>query len=131
MESTHTSRAGRGAPPFVGGRFGSTTRMSNSKRMLHFVAVLPGSFLVFAMAWLFIAPTTLYYCWDDAPPFLISWAPPFIHPEFNSLDGNLRDYYRVPEWAVYTVWFTFISGVFVIPALLVWRRPKSGGTRAA
>src|SRR5262249_32443011 len=65
------------------------------------------------------APRALYYCWDDAPPFLISWAPPFIHPE--SFDGILRDYYRAPEWVVYTLWLAFISGVVVLPALFVWR----------
>jgi hypothetical protein len=26
----------------------------------------------------------LYDCWDDAPPFAISWTPPFIHPWANS-----------------------------------------------
>jgi len=105
--------------------------MRTSKRILHYVAVLPVSFLVFATAWLFIAPTTLYHCWDEAPPFLISWTPPFIHPESNSLDGTLRDYYRAPEWIVYLVWFTFIAGVFVLPALLVWRRRSRRGVTNA
>ena len=110
---------------------GGITRMTTSKRILVYVAGLPVSFLLFATAWLFIAPTMLYHCWDDAPPFAISWSPPFIHPWADSLDGRLRDYYRAPEWVVYSVWFTFIGGVFVLPALLVSRRSPRGVTNAA
>jgi len=106
-------------------------RMSTSNRILVYVAGLPISFLLFATAWLFIAPNMLYHCWDDAPPFLISWMPPFIHPESNSLDGALRDYYRAPEWVVYIVWFAFVAGVFVLPALLVLRRSQREVTNAA
>ena len=73
------------------------------KRIYLFAALLPVSFLLFAMAWLIIAPEHLYHCWDDAPPFLISWAPPFIHPWANSINGNLSDYFIAPEWP-YT-WF--------------------------
>jgi hypothetical protein len=101
--------------------------MSTTKRILVYVAGLPVSFLLFATAWPFIAPRMLYHCWDDAPP----WMPPFIHPESNSLDGVLRDYYRAPEWVVYTVWFAFIAGVFVLPVLLVWRRSRTGVAHAA
>jgi hypothetical protein len=80
---------------------------------------------------MFIAPTALFHCWDDAPPFAISWAPPFIHPWANSLDGNLSDYYIAPEWIVYAVWFAFIAGVVLLPTLFVWRASRRGATYAA
>jgi len=91
------------------------------KRILIFVALLPVSFLFFAAAWLRIAPTYLYHCWDDCPPFVISWCPPFIHPWANSTDGKLRDYYLAPEWLVYAVWIAFIVGTLLLPAVFVWR----------
>ena len=105
--------------------------MSTSKRVVLYLAALPGSFLFFAIAWMLIAPTALYYCWDDARPFGISWVPPFIHPWGGSLDGKLRDYYRAPEWVVYAVWFAFVAAVFVLPALLVSRRSGRGVTNDA
>src|SRR5271157_1376352 len=55
---------------------GNLVRMNTEKRILAFFALLPFSFLFFALAWLLIAPEHLYHCWDDAPPFLISWFPP-------------------------------------------------------
>ncbi len=97
------------------------------KRIYLFAALLPVSFLLFAMAWLIIAPEHLYHCWDDAPPFLISWAPPFIHPWANSINGNLSDYFIAPEWAVYLVWSAFVAGTFFVPALFVWRIVRNGG----
>jgi hypothetical protein len=91
------------------------------KRILTFFAVLPFSFLLFAVAWALIAPEHLYHCWDDAPPFLISWCPPFIHPWANSTDGNLRDYFIWPGWAVYALWLAFLAAIFLIPAFVAWR----------
>ena len=91
------------------------------KRIYLYGALLPCSALLFALAWIFIAPGHLYYCWDDAPPFVISWFPPFNHPWANSLDGRLRDYYIWPEWTVYTVWILLAVGIFLLPAILVWR----------
>lgn len=89
-----------------------------------YLALCPFSLLLFATAWLFIAPNYLYHCWDDAPPILTSWFPPFIHPRANSTDGKLRDYYLAPEWCVYLVWLLFIAGIFLVPALVVWRRKR-------
>jgi hypothetical protein len=99
--------------------------MIATKRILIYLALLPFSFLLFALGWLFIGPSCLYHCWDDAPPFVISWCPPFIHPWANSADGKLRDYYLAPEWFVYLVWFLFIAGIFLLPALLVWRLARN------
>ena len=96
------------------------------KRLSFYLALLPFSFLFFTVAWMFIAPEHLYYCWDDVPPFLISWCPPFIHPWANSLDGNLRDYYIWPEWAVYAAWYGFLTGIFLFPALLTWLFVRRG-----
>jgi hypothetical protein len=96
------------------------------KRILIYLALLPVSLVGFAVAWALIAPSCLYYCWDDAPPFAVSWYPPFIHPWADSLDGKLHDFYRVPEWLVYAVWFLFIAGMFVIPAIVVWRFVRRG-----
>jgi hypothetical protein len=97
-----------------------------SKRILVFLALLPFSFLLFAIAWLLLAPEHLYHCWDDAPPFVISWCPPFIHPWADSADGNLRDYFIWPAWSVYLVWFSFVAGIFFLPALSAWRFVKRG-----
>ena len=101
--------------------FGRITRMAFLKRILVYVVTLPFSILLVAVAWLFLAPERLYHCWDDAPPFLISWYPPFIHPESNSLDGNLRDYYLWPEWTVYCIWFSFVGLAFLLPAFVAWQ----------
>jgi hypothetical protein len=90
-------------------------------RILIFLALLPISFLLFAGAWLCIAPTYLYHCWDDFPPFAMSWYPPFIHPWADSADGKLRDYFLASPWLVYTVWITFVVGIPLLPALFVWR----------
>jgi hypothetical protein len=102
--------------------------MVATKRILIYLGLLPFSFLFFALGWLFIAPSSLYHCWDDAPPFVISWYPPFIHPWADSTDGKLRDYYLVPEWVVYLVWLSFIAGVFLLPALVVWRAMRRRDT---
>ncbi|HEV2207362.1 MAG TPA: hypothetical protein VG167_01200 [Verrucomicrobiae bacterium] len=99
--------------------------MNATRCILLYLALCPFSFLLFAIAWLVVAPNYLYHCWDDAPPFVISWFPPFIHPWANSADGNLRDYYLAPEWVVYLVWLTFIAGIFVLPALVTWRRLRN------
>ena len=88
------------------------------------MALLPVSFLCFAVVWALVAPLCLYHCWDDAPPFAISWHPPFIHPWANSADGKLADYFISPEWVVYTVWVLFVVGIFILPALAVWRFVK-------
>jgi hypothetical protein len=80
------------------------------------------SFPLFAVTWAFAAPGHLYYCWDDAPPFMVSWYPPFIHPWANSSDGNLVDMYLVPGWLVYLAWFFFVAGAFLLPAIYAWRR---------
>lgn len=95
--------------------------MTFLKRILVYLALLSVSFVGFAVAWALLAPSCLYYCWDDAPPFAVSWYPPFIHPWADSVDGALRDFYRVPEWLVYTVWLAFIAGVFLVPAFVIWR----------
>ena len=105
--------------------------METLKRILVYLAMLPFSFLFFAFAWLFIAPTCLYYCWDDAARFVISWHPQFIHQWANSADGKLRDYYLSPEWVVYSVWIIFIAGTFLLPTLFVWRRLRNARTHAA
>ena len=110
---------------------GGIERMLIEKRILTFLAVLPFSFLFFVVAWAFIAPGHLYYCWDDFWPFLISWHPPFIHPWANSADGQLRDYYIWPGWAVYAVWYAFIAGIFLIPAFVAWRAVRKGDDDAA
>ena len=99
-----------------------------TKRILSYLALLPFSFFLFALGWLVIAPTHLYHCWDDCPPFVISWCPPFIHPWANSMDGNLRDYYLAPEWLVYLVWLSFIAGIFLLPAFVAWRLGRKGDT---
>ena len=62
--------------------------MIPTKRILVYLALLPFSFLLFALGWMFVAPSCLYHCWDDAPPFVISWYPPFIHPWADSTDGK-------------------------------------------
>ena len=100
---------------------GDVTRMMFLKRILIYLGLLPVSFVAFAVAWALLAPSCLYHCWDDAPPFLVSWCPPFIHPWADSLDGKLHNFYHVPEWLVYSVWLLFIAGVFLVPAFVVWR----------
>ena len=95
--------------------------MTFLKRMLIYLALLPVSCVGFAVAWALLAPSCLYYCWDDAPPFAGSWYPPFIHLWADSLDGKLHDFYRVPEWLVYSVWLLFIAGVLLVPAFVIWR----------
>jgi len=102
--------------------------MVATKRIQIYLAMLPFSFLLFALGWLLVAPSHLYHCWDDAPPFVISWYPPFIHAWADSADGKLRDYYLVPEWVVYLVWLLFIAGIVVVPALVVWRLARNGDT---
>src|SRR5688572_2498304 len=94
-------------------------RMRTSTRIFLYAGLVPLSFLLVATAWLVVAPGHLYHCWDDAPPFAISWYPPFIHSQFDSLDGNLRDYYIWPEWAVYSVWFAFVAIAFLLPGVAV------------
>ena len=84
-------------------------------------------FPLFAITWALVAPGHLYYCWDDAPPFLVSWYPPFIHPWANSTDGKLVDYYIAPGWVVYLVWFSFVAGVFLLPAVYAWRGGRRRG----
>lgn len=92
-----------------------------------YLVALPFSFALFAATWALVAPGHLYYCWDDAPPFMVSWYPPFIHPWANSTDGKLTDYYVVPGWVVYLVWFAFIANMFLLPAIYAWRgRPRRG-----
>jgi hypothetical protein len=93
-----------------------------------YLFALPFSFGLFAIAWALLAPGHLYYCWDDAAPFLVSWYPPFIHPWANSTDGNLVDRYIAPVWVVYVVWLSFVAGAFVLPAVFAWRggRQKRG-----
>ena len=93
-----------------------------------YLFALPFSFGLFAIAWALLAPGRLYYCWDDAPPFLVSWYPPFIHLWANSTDGKLIDKYLVPGFVVYLVWFSFLAGAFLLPAIFAWRR---GGRRGA
>ena len=95
--------------------------MHIESRILTFLALLPFSFLLFAVAWLLIAPEHLYHCSDDFPPFVISWCPPFIHPWANSTDGKLRDYFVWPQWSVYLIWFSFVVGVFLLPAFGAWK----------
>ena len=85
------------------------------------------SFPLFAITWALVAPGHLYYCWDDAPPFLISWYPPFIHTWANSTDGKLIDKYLVPGWVVYLVWFSFLACAFLLPAIFAWRRGRRRG----
>jgi hypothetical protein len=104
--------------------------MHFERRALVFMALLPFSFVFFAIAWLIIAPGHLYYCWDDAPPFVISWCPPFIHPWADSADGKLRDYFIWPAWSVYLVWISFLAGVFLVPALGAWKFVKRGNDEA-
>jgi len=84
----------------------------------YYLGFLAPSLFVAAIIWLRVAPDRLYYCWDDAPPLLISWAPSFVHPWANT--GNLRDYFIWPWWAVYLVWFTLAAAAFLVPALIVW-----------
>src|SRR5689334_22617668 len=100
--------------------------MQMERRMLVFLALLPFSFLFFAVGWLFVAPEHLYHCRDDVWPFLISWRPPFIHPWANLADDILRDYFVWPEWSVYLVWFSFVGGVFLVPAFGAWRLVSRG-----
>jgi hypothetical protein len=90
--------------------------MLTYRRILSYVAVLPFTLVIFGSAWALIAPERLYHCWDDFPPFLVSWHPPFIHPWANSADGNLRDGFIWPAWSVYLVWTVLAAGVFLIPA---------------
>ncbi len=99
--------------------------MIATKRILIYFALLPFSLLLFAIGWLVIGPSCLYHCWDDAPPFVISWCPPFIHAWANSSDRNLRDYYVAPEWIVYLVWLSFIAGILLFPTLVAWRTPRN------
>jgi len=100
--------------------------MTSLKRILVYLALLPVSFVGFAVAWALLAPSCLYHCWDDAPPFAVSWYPPFIHPWADSVDGVLHDFYRIPEWIVYTVWALFLVGIFTVPAVIVWRFVSGG-----
>lgn len=93
--------------------------MPHFKRILAYLSLLPVSFIGFAIVWALLAPTCLYYCWDDAPPFSISWYPPFIHPWGDSVDGKLHDFYHVPEWLVYAVWLLFIAAMLITPAVIV------------
>ena len=88
------------------------------KRILFYFGMLPLFLVPFAFAWLLIAPNYLYHCWDDAPPILISWRPPFIHPRANTADGKLQDYYLAPAWIVYGVWFAFVAATLLSPAML-------------
>ena len=86
------------------------------RRVLFYLAVLPYSMLAFGAVWALFAPDHLYHCWDDAPPFMVSWLPPFIHPWANSMDGQLRDYFIWPAWSVYLVWAVLTAVAFFIPA---------------
>jgi hypothetical protein len=99
--------------------------MTFLKRIPIYLALLPVSFLFFAVTWALLAPICLYHCWDDAPPFAVSWYPPFIHPWADSLDGKLRDYFIAPNWLIYSVWLLFIAGVLLVPAIVVWMRRKT------
>lgn len=90
--------------------------MLTYRRILFFVGALPFSILLFGVAWTFIAPEHLYHCWDDAPPFMVSWLPPFIHSWANSTDGKLSDFFIWPAWSVYLVWIGFVAGTLLIPA---------------
>ncbi len=84
----------------------------------YYLGFLVPSLFVSALIWLFVAPDRLYHCWDDAPPFIISWFPPFIHPWANT--GNLTDYFIWPWWAVYLVWFLLVAAALSVPAFVVW-----------
>ena len=103
-------------------------RISRRISVADYLFALLFSFPLFAVTWALVAPGHLYYCWDDAPPFLVSWSPPFIHAWANSTDGKLIDKYLVPGWVVYLVWFCFVAGAFLLPAIFAWRR---GHRRAA
>lgn len=98
--------------------------MTVRNRILAYLALLLPSFLLVACLWAAIAPDHLYHCWDDAPPFVISWFPPFIHPWANSPEGNLRDYYIWPGWSVYTIWVLLIAIAFSLPAVLICRKDR-------
>ena len=95
------------------------------KRIFIYLATLPLSVLAVAVIWGSLAPKRLYYCWDEVPPLMISWYPPFIHPKAHSLEGRLQDYYVWPEWAVYGVWFLLVAFAFLLPA---WIARKIGRT---
>ena len=44
---------------------GSLEHMIATKRILTYLAVIPFSFLLFALGWLLIGPSCLYHCWDE------------------------------------------------------------------
>ncbi len=94
--------------------------MDSRKPILRYLALLPLSFVGFAVLWAIVAPTCLYHCWDDG----LAWWPPFIHPWGDSLDGKLRDYYIVPGWLVHGIWLLFIAGALIVPAFLARRRER-------
>lgn len=100
--------------------------MVKPKRSLTYLSVLPLSLFLSAVAWLIIAPERLYHCWDDAPPLVISWFPPFVHPWANSADGLLRDYYIWPEWVVYATWFVIVAVAFLLPAMIPRKNHQVG-----
>ena len=104
--------------------------MAIFKRILFSLALTPFSLVAFATIWLCIAPAHLYHCWDDCPPFLISWYPPFIHPWANTPDGKLHDYYLAPGWVVYAVWFGCVAGALLTPALFSWWALRKSDGRA-
>jgi hypothetical protein len=75
------------------------------------------SLLVAAMAWSWIAPDRLYYCWDDAP--IVAFVPPFVHPEHPPSSTDF-DHYIAAMSTVYGVWFGFVGLALMAPGLPLW-----------
>ncbi|MEO5803806.1 MAG: hypothetical protein ABIR24_09765 [Verrucomicrobiota bacterium] len=95
--------------------------MTTAKRLLAYTVFLLPSLFLMGIIWALVAPEHLYHCWDDAPPFMVSWFPPFIHRQANSVDGILLDYYIWPKYAVYSIWFLFVVTGFLLPVLSIIR----------
>ncbi len=103
--------------------------MKTARWLLEYLTLLLVTVPVGMFIWIKAAPGRMYYCWDEVPPIVISWFPPFIHPEANSLDGALVDHYIWPGWAVHLCWGGLAVIMLLLPAAAVWARHRLQGWR--
>lgn len=97
------------------------TRTSIKKlvfRFLTYIALLPPSFLTFALLWHLLVEDVLYYCSDSAP--VLDFLPPFVHEPL----AMTRDHFIAPPIIVYVVWGVFLISMFLLPAIAIWSKKR-------
>ena len=79
--------------------------------ILAYILLLPFALLSAAVIWAKKVSGVLYICTDSLGIF--DFMPPFVH----SAGG---DVYNVPSGQVWLTWSAMLTGVFLLPALIIW-----------